>query len=105
MVFSRLTGYATSLARTSRSRSSDREHVLPSFDCARFAQVAGLSAVAADVAWLDPGHAPHAARQVTLVRKSRLESEFAHRKRSDSEQRDRTIDASMDDVPVDGEPD
>jgi hypothetical protein len=42
---------------------------------------------------------------MTLVRESRLESEYAHRKRSDSEQRDRTIDASMDDIPVDGEAD
>ena len=64
-----------------------------------------LSAGAADVARLKAGHAPHAARKMTLVRESRLESEYAHRKRSDSEQRDRTIDASMDDIPVDGEAD
>ena len=38
MVFNQLTGYATSLARTSRPRSYDCEHVLPPFDCARFAQ-------------------------------------------------------------------
>jgi len=55
MVFSRLTGYATSLARTSRSRSSDREHVLPSFDCARVAQVT-VHRLARRESRLEPGH-------------------------------------------------
>jgi len=39
MVFNQLTGYATSLARTSRPRSYDREHVLPVYRLARRASL------------------------------------------------------------------